>query len=404
MQTQPALPGPRIHRRRFLSQTIAAAALSSIQLPAADPPAKAAPWRAAILGYTGRGNYGHGLDVVFNGRKDIQVVAVADPDSTGRVQAMERIQAGRAYADYRELLAKEKPGLVCLASRWSEHHREMGMAALDIGAHLLTEKPLTPTLAEADELLSAADRAGRKIAVAHQMRLAPSMVGLKKALTSGLVGELLHMHAWGKQDQRAGGEDMLVLGSHLFDLMRFFAGDAVFCTARVLQRGVDITRADGHTIQEQIGRVAGDEIDAQFAFAGGVQGTFTSRTRLRDRVNHWGIELVGSKGSARILADVFPAVHVLKSDPWNAEGRADQWRRWEEDPGAKLDAEQRGFEVANRRLVDDWLDAIRTNREPVCSGRNAMKSLEMIMAVYHAALSGRRVPLPLADRSHPLGS
>ena len=53
--------------------------------------------------------------------------------------------------------------------------------------------------------------------------------------------------------------------------------------------------------------------------------------------------------------------------------------------------------------MDDWLDAIQKDREPACSARAATKSLEMIMAVYHAALGGRRVSLPLEERGHPLG-
>jgi predicted dehydrogenase len=52
--------------------------------------------------------------------------------------------------------------------------------------------------------------------------------------------------------------------------------------------------------------------------------------------------------------------------------------------------------------VDDWLEAIRTNREPQCSGRDGMKAIEMVMAAYHAALSGKRIAFPLADRAHPL--
>ena len=51
----------------------------------------------------------------------------------------------------------------------------------------------------------------------------------------------------------------------------------------------------------------------------------------------------------------------------------------------------------------DWLKAIEERREPSCSGANAAKAVEMVMAVYQAHLSGRRVDLPLANREHPLG-
>ena len=258
------------------------------------------------------------------------------------------------------------------------------------------------TLAEADEVLATADRAGLKITVAHQMRLAPGIVQLKKAIDEGLIGELLQIRAWGKQDARAGGEDMLVLGTHLFDLMRLFAGDARWCTARVTQNGRDITRADARAATEEIGPVAGDEIEAQFGFARGVSASFTSRGKLRERVGHWGIELVGSKTSARILADIYPAIYLLKDGNWDSARRSDQWRRWENDPGVIATEVERGSALSNRRLLNDWIEAIEKNREPACSGRNAMKALEMVMAVYHAALTGTRVALPLVERKHPL--
>jgi len=397
-----AIPTHSVSRRQFTLGAVASAVtLISTRAFAAPPEGK---WRAAIIGHTGEGDYGHGLDAIFAGRENIEVVGLADPVSAGRAQAAERAKALRQYDDYRKLLEKEKPQLVCLASRWSKQRLAMGLAALEIGAHLISEKPFTTTLAEADQLLAIADRAKLTIAVAHQMRLAPSIMELKKALDAGLIGELLEMRASGKQDDRAGGEDMIVLGSHLFDLMRFFAGDAIFCTARVLHQGRDIVRDDARQVKEQIGPVAGDEVTAQFAFAKGVNATFTSRKPLRGTVGHWGIEFIGSKTKVRLLADVYPAIYVLKAGAWEPAGRTDTWTRMEGDPGVALSTEQRGFGPANRRVVDDWLTAIQQNRELACSGFNATKSLEMIMAVYQAAFSHARVRLPLPKREHPLAT
>src|SRR5262249_28052070 len=147
--------------------------------------------------------------------------------------------------------------------------------------HIYSEKPFTTTLAEADELLAEADRAGLKIAVAHQQRLAPSILQLKAAIAEDLIGDLIQLRAWGNQDERAGGEDMLVLGTHLFDLMRFFGGDPEWCTARILQDSRDITRVDARRVKEQIGPVAGNAIEAQFAFPGGINGAFSSHAKLR---------------------------------------------------------------------------------------------------------------------------
>ncbi|GDY22426.1 3-chlorobenzoate-3,4-dioxygenase dehydrogenase [Verrucomicrobiota bacterium] len=374
----------------------------SLSVAAPDP--NAPKLRAAILGHTGRGDYGHGMDVAFNDRPDLEVVAVADPDPAGRAKAAARTKAPRHYADYRELLENEKPQLASLAPRHSDQHHAMGLAALQAGAHIYSEKPFTTTLAEADELLALAAQKKLRIAVAHQMRLAPNVVHLQQSLAAGLLGDLLEIRAHGKQDARAGGEDLIVLGTHLFDLLRLFAGDPVSCSARILQGGRDITPADAREVRDRVGLVAGDEVMAQFAFANGVHGTFTSRAKLREHVGHWGLEIIGTKGTARLNANIPPHIFILKSTGWKSDGRTDEWRPLETDPALKLPAAAQGFAAANARVVDDLLQSIRDRREPACSGHNAMRAIEMVHATYHAALTGRSIPLPLITRTHPLAA
>ena len=356
--------------------------------------------RACVIGSTGKGDYGHGLDVIFSDLPGVEVVAVADQDAQGREKATQRCGAKHAYADYREMLEKEKPSLVSIAPRWTEEHHAMALAALRAGAHLIMEKPITTTPREADEVLALADKSKRRIAVAHQMRLAPAIVALAREVKQGMIGELLEMRAWGKQDARAGGEDMMVLGTHMFDLMRMFGGDAEWCTASVRWKGKEIEKGDARKAGESIGPVAGNDIQAQFGFTQGISGTFTSRPAMRERTGHWGLELVGSRTSARILADIHPRVFVLQEGKWSDAGRDAKWVRWEKD--ADVPPEQRSTAAANRRVAEDWLTAIDEQREPACSGQNAAKALEMVMAVYRASLGRTRVKLPLAERDHPL--
>src|SRR5258706_4733239 len=306
----------KLDRRSFLAATIVAALPGKIF---ADESSKI--YTAAIIGHTGHGDYGHSVDQIFTNRDDVQLLAVADPIAEGRAKAMQRSKALRQYQNYRQMLAKEKPQLVGIAPRWTDQRREMCLAAIESGSHLYTEKPFATDLLEADEILAAAAKTRRKIAVSHQMRLAPAILHLKKSIDDGLLGDLLQIDAWGKQDQRAGGEDMLVLGTHLFDLMRFFAGNPISCTAQVQEKGKGITAQSGRAATEQIGPIAGDDINAQFAFPNSVNGTFTSRGKLRSVVGHWGILLTGSKGSARILMDIFPNIFVSKTTPWDKNGR-----------------------------------------------------------------------------------
>lgn len=386
-------------RRQFLA-TATVALAAPVVLHAADAP----KLKAAVIGATGRGDYGHGMDVIFNDRNNLELVAVADANPAGLEKTAARLKAPRQYTDFRAMLEKERPQLVSIAPRQSDQHHAMAMAAVAVGAHIFMEKPFMPTLAEADEVLAAADQRGVKITVAHQMRMAPNVVHLKQRVDAGLIGELLELRAWGKQDARAGGEDMIVLGSHLFDLMRLFAGDPQWCTARVTQAGRDITPADARVMKDNVGAIAGDEISAQFGFGKGVVASFTSRARLRDATGHWGLELTGTKGTARILGNLPPQVFLLKTTGWKPDGKTDEWRRLPDDPTLNVPASAQGFPAANARLLDDLLNAVAKNRAPECSGHNAMKAIEMVMAVYQSALGAKRVPMPLVSRKHPLAA
>jgi predicted dehydrogenase len=394
METKPERPNHQtLTRREFIHAASTASLLSATASNLQAQPA--AKLKAAVIGHTGRGDYGHGLDGIFANRPNIELVALADPDPDGRAKTAAKIGAPRNYADYREMLAKEHPKLVSLAMRHADQHHAICLDVLRSGAHIYSEKPFTTTPAEADELLAEAQKRGLRIAVAHTLRMAPYIVQLKQALDEGLIGDLVEMRAFGKQDPRAGGEDMMVLGSHLFDLLRLFAGDPVWCTARVLWQGRDIVRSDGRLVKDNVGPVAGDQVFAQFAFPKGVNATFTSIGKMRETVGNWGIEFYGSKGAARFNCDVAPNIFVRQAATWKAEGKSETWKQLH-PASAKSPLPQ------NLGSVGDWLDAIAHNREPECSGRNGAWAVEMVLAVYHAALQGQRAKFPLADRKHPL--
>src|ERR1043166_10053597 len=97
-------------RRRFLKIASATAAAFGSRLAWADEK----QWNAAVIGHTGAGDYGHGLDLIFKDLPNVKVVAVADANAEGREKAKQRISAAKAYADYREMLAAEKQQLACV--------------------------------------------------------------------------------------------------------------------------------------------------------------------------------------------------------------------------------------------------------------------------------------------------
>jgi len=386
---------PRIDpsRRTFLKTV---SLLSASAVPAFAAARTAPPLKAAVIGHTGRGDYGHGLERIFEGRPGIELVAIADPDPIGLERTAKALGGPRSYSNWKLMLEREQPRLVSIAMRHSRLHHEIAMGCLRAGAHIYVEKPFVMFPAEADEVLGEAQQRHRRIGVAHTLRASAAARNLRQALSEGVFGPLLEIRAHGKQDPRAGGEDMIVLGSHLFDLMRMFAGTPVACSARVLHQGRPIRLEDRRTVKDDVGWVAGDDISALFEFPNGVSGSFRSRAEARATSGPWGLELICAKGAVRFVFDVSPHVFVRSEMQWGPEGASAQWK--------PLDPSVIQTVPKSIHPVTDWLDAIEEGRDPECSGSNGAWAVEMAMGVYESALQGRRVLFPLVNRRHPLES
>jgi hypothetical protein len=170
-------------------------------------------YRVAVIGRTGKGDYGHGLDTVWVNHPRAEPVAVADEDEAGRAAAAKRLGVKATYADYRKMLAAEKPQVVSVAPRWLDAHRDMVVACAEHGSSVFLEKPVARTMQEADEMVAACDKAHVKCAVAHQTRYAPRVKVVKELIASGRIGDVVELHGHGKCDRRGGGEDQMVLGT-----------------------------------------------------------------------------------------------------------------------------------------------------------------------------------------------
>lgn len=366
-------------------------------------------YRAGAIGHTGRGGFGHELHLPYQYLPNTKMVAIADPNEEGRKKAIADSAAERGYADYREMLAKEKLDIVSVSPRESAEHREMILAAADAGAHIFCDKPLAVDLTECDTIVDACDKAGVKLAVAKQCRFIEPYLTAKKMLEDGEIGDLLAMHARGKEDHRGGGEDTVVLGVHMADLMRWIAGDAHWVFGRVTDGGCEITKADAWHPKEQNGLVAGDSIHAMYGFDNGVVGHFVSVRNQHVRGDRWGIVFVGTKGSIaiRFFMDMESAskMRITKSKVVPEEGG--EWTLLDIPPeppvpGSPDPATGHPPTRGNRLAVADLIRAVEEDREPLVSARDGRWALEMILGIYTSHLSGCRVAFPLKDRKHPL--
>ena len=100
-------------------------------------------YRAAAIGHTGAGNYGHGLHIAYKNLENVEFIAISDPDEAGREKAVAESNALRSYVDYREMLEKEELDIVSVCPRWVTEHLAMVTACLENGCNVYCEKPMT---------------------------------------------------------------------------------------------------------------------------------------------------------------------------------------------------------------------------------------------------------------------
>ena len=351
-------------------------------------------YRAAAIGHTGAGNYGHGLHLGYKGLENVEFIALADPDETGRQTAMEETGALRGYADYHDMLAKEELDIVSVCPRWLTKHVDMAVACLEANCHVYCEKPIAASLVDGDTIVNTAKQKGLKVAVAHGGVYRSKTQSVKEMLETGRIGDVQAVHLHGLQDRRGGGEDMLTLGTHIFNTARYFVGDVEWMQAHVTVNGRPITAADARHATEPVGPVAGDCVNSYFAFKNGVSGFFDSRKDQLDARGGYGMQIVGSEG---MLSFTATGDNDLAIYPYPCWVPTDTSRTWEVVPISNPPST-----TTNQLVVMDLIDAIENDRKPLCSGEDAIATLEMILGAYESQLTEKRVYFPMEHREHPL--
>jgi len=161
------------------------------------------------------------------------------------------------FTDYRKLLKADLDAVsICTPN---DLHCTMTLAALRAGLHVMCEKPLAGTLADADRMVAAARRAGRILQVDQTLRYEPSFVTLANLVAEGQIGKPIHARCirsfgatpdiawspgakWFVQRKHQGGI-VLDIGVHMADVLKWIMGDVVevAATTRTLTRGIDVT-------------------------------------------------------------------------------------------------------------------------------------------------------------------
>lgn len=196
----------------------------------------------------------------------VEVVACADPDpDAAAALAAEGVPAGAApppaYTDHREMISAVSPDAVSIFTPHRNHYRP-AMDALQAGCHVFVEKPLSTNPQEAVDLIKLAQARGRKMAIGHQYRLAPSLAEVRRRLAQGAIGRLrlvtanlampwLAAHSapedsWRLDPKVSGGGIVADAGDHLLDALLWTTGRAALEVAALQEcqaPGLDVVTA-----------------------------------------------------------------------------------------------------------------------------------------------------------------
>jgi predicted dehydrogenase len=293
-----------------------------------------------------------------------------------------------AYADTTIMLAAVRPQAVIVATP-NDTHADIGTTCLQAGAHVLMEKPIADTLENARRLCIAADQAGRVLLVGHQRRYNAILRAARNIVQSGRLGKLVSasgMATWLKPDayfdmawrRQPGGGPILINLIHDIDLLRFLMGeiDSVQASSAHAVRGFEVEDTAAVIVRFRSGALATLTVsDCATAPWNWDLAAGESAHYARQDVNSHFIS--GTLGSLTL-----PRLEV-----WDYRGE----RGWHQPLTQERTAVHESNPYAEQ--LRHFHAVIQGLEQPVCSGRDALRSLQAILAVRQAAASGDVVRL-----------
>jgi UDP-N-acetyl-2-amino-2-deoxyglucuronate dehydrogenase len=283
------------------------------------------------------------------------------------------------------LLARPDVDAVCVCTP-SGQHAAQAVAAARAGKHVLVEKPMALTLADADAMIVAAREADVLLSVAFQRRTEPVYQAVREAVASGALGtpvmgaasvpyfrsqEYYQSGAWRGTWAQDGGGALMNQGIHLADLLLWFMGDVAEVSAR--------SATLAHSIEVE------DGVTASLRFRSGALGALYATTSAAPGFPHR-IEVYGTQGGVQVEGEA--AVR------WHASTPAPEGLQRGGEAAAGSGASPTGLPLTGHvRLLRDFVAAVREGRESLVSGEEGRRSLALVLAIYESARTGRPVLL-----------
>lgn len=325
----------------------------------------------------------------------LDIVAISDVLPDKMVAKREKFALGagtKSYIDYKEMLVKERPDLVAICTE-SGKHAAIAIDCIEAGCHVIIEKPIALSLADADAIIRHAKERGVKVCTSHQNRFNKSIQKIREAVEQGRFGKMFYGTAhirwcrdenyykqatWRGTWEQDGGA-LMNQCIHNIDLLRWMMGDEV-------EEVVGMTDRLNHPYID-----CEDLGIALVRFKNGSYGIIEGTTDVYPKNMEETLYLFGERGTVKV-----GGASVNKIEAWQfADGKDNEEtiiEEFHENPPNIY-----GF--GHTPLYADMIDAIRNNRAPYVNGEAGRRALEMVLAIYKSAAEGKSVKLPLADVS-----
>jgi predicted dehydrogenase len=297
-----------------------------------------------------------------------------------------QLYGGTAYDSLPAFLEHEPMDVVIIGSP-SGLHAEHGIAAARRGLHVLVEKPLDITTERADELISECARAGVKLGVCFQDRVAPDFCRLKQLIEAGQLGKPILVSGrvkWYRPPEYYGGPRFR--GTWLLDGGGALMNQAIHTLDSLLWLMGDVTCVSAKAITALHEIEVEDTVVATLEFANGAIGTLEATTSVYPGYQRR-IELSGSEGTLILEHDRIIAADLRTP-------LADPIAPVESNSNASASSPIVSDVSGHKRLIEDLLRAIETNGQPICDGAEGRRSVALVQAIYESSRTGQSVTLP----------
>jgi predicted dehydrogenase len=285
---------------------------------------------------------------VLSSISDVELVAIVDAD-TERAAAAARTYGGRAVS-HLEDLGEVDAAVVAVPT---PAHLSVAKRLIDRGVHVLVEKPLAPSVREAQEICEAARKAGVVLMVGFVERFNPVALELANIISNPLHVETTRISPY---SARIGDGVVLDLMIHDLDLVASFIGQPLVSTSAILRHDRSSTE---------------DLAVALLQFAGGVTASLTASRIGQQKIRDIRI----TQSDSVVIADLLKQqIEIHRVD--HVEYSSDDGRRYRQTGMVEIPfLEHRGEPLALE--IREFLDAVRQRRQPRVTGEDGVRALEM---------------------------